>query len=43
MTSGFKMVALKSAVMTQEYRRKKKKSLVEWKAGGSGESRENQN
>jgi len=35
------MVALKSAVMTQEYR--KKKSLVEWKAGGSGERRENQN
>lgn len=44
MTSGFKMVALKSAVMTQEYRRKKKKkSSVEGKAGGSGESRENQN
>lgn len=27
MTSGFKMVALKSAVMTQEYRRKKKKKF----------------
>lgn len=30
MTSGFKMVALKSAVMTQEYRRKKKKK-VQWR------------
>lgn len=34
MTSGFKMVALKSAVMTQEYRRKKKK-----KKFSGGESR----
>lgn len=31
MTSGFKMVALKSAVMTQEYRRKKKKKKVQWR------------